>query len=130
MKTRRAFLYAAILAVCACIAVYVRAYQSLPERPPPESQLEDWLDVWEMYGLSEIIIAPGFYTVQEGEQLFHVAMKHKLPGPVQLTIDVLKEINNLWDRPVLWPGQRLRVPETDLSQWPIWAQKRWARDAP
>ncbi|MGE5594153.1 MAG: LysM peptidoglycan-binding domain-containing protein [Betaproteobacteria bacterium] len=130
MRIRWAIVCPLILAVFACVVIWASARQLLPARPPPEPRLDDWVDVWEAYDLSEIIIAPGFYTVQEDEQLFHVAMKHKLPGPVQLTIDVLKEINNLWDSPILKPGQRLRVPETDLEQWPIWAQKRWAKDAP
>lgn len=121
----RTFVFLALACVIAVLAWQVRA--GAPEPLLPEGE---WQDAYERWDLEAIIVAPGFYTVQDGEQLFHVAAKYKLPGPVQLTIDVLKEINNLWDRPILRPGQRLRVPETDPSQWPIWAGQWWGQDTP
>lgn len=84
------------------------------------------MNIWQKYGLECIPVAAEPHIVRPGEQLFHVAMQYRLPGPVQMTIDVIKELNNLWDRPLLTPGQRLRVPETDRKQWPIAMQKAWA----
>lgn len=129
---RRKEFLALILAILAAIATWVSRIQSYPPHSQETGNSSlvlaqgDGVDVWQQYGIEAIPIAPGFYTVKPGEQLFHIAAKYRLPGPVQLTIDVLKEINNLWDRPLLAPGQKLRVPETDPKQWPLAIQKIWA----
>lgn len=129
MRTRRAFLHAAILAVCACIAVYVRAYHLFPERPPPRHDLEDWLDVWATYKLEAIPTKPEPHVVQPGETLWDVAEKYRLPGDIRMTVDIIRELNSLWgaEGPRLRPGQRLKVPETDESEWPEGMRWCWGR---
>ncbi len=131
MRIRRGFAFHSRTRLCIVAVSLATAALVVSDRvgaPEPPVSEPNWQDVYERWGLEVIIVAPGFYTVQEGEQLSDVAAKYKLPGPLQLTIDVLREINGLWDNSVLRPGQRLRVPEMDLEQWPIWAQKRWAQD--
>ncbi|NPV81907.1 MAG: LysM peptidoglycan-binding domain-containing protein [Firmicutes bacterium] len=125
-------MYAMVLLAFAMLIVLLL---SLGSHPTPEvggSSLTlayeaEYVDVWQVYGLEAIPVASSPHVVRPGEQLFHVAIQHRLPGPVQMTVDIIKALNNLWDRPLLRPGQKLRVPETDPRHWPLAVQKIWEK---
>ncbi len=127
MRMRRAFACSALLAIGACIAVSVMASQSFRVRPPPEPGLEDWLDVWATYDLEAIPSRPESHVVQPGETLWSIAEMYRLPGDLRMTVDIIREINSLWgpEGPRLRPGQRLRVPENNVEQWPLAVKAAW-----
>jgi len=50
------------------------------------------------------------HTVEEGETLFGIARKY------DVTVDALREANDLGARPTLQPGQRLRIPRASSSR--------------
>jgi len=129
MTKRAKKIYPAILGICVCATIYVSASQLIPARPPPEPRLEDWLDVWATYKLEAIPTKPEPHVVQPGETIWSIAEMHRLPGDLRMTVDIIRELNSLWgaEGPRLRPGQRLKVPEPDESEWPEGMRWCWGR---
>lgn len=129
MRFRRGFASFAVITVGVCIAAFVVAFRAFPMRSPPESELDEWLDVWTTYQLEAIPTRPEPHVVQPGETIWDIAEAYKLPGGLRMTVDIIRELNSLWgpDGPILRPGQRLRVPEPDRSHWPLAVQHAWQR---
>jgi len=53
------------------------------------------------------------YTVQSGETLYTIALRHGT------TVEAIMEANNLSDRALVFPGQRLLIPFGYLARTPV-----------